>query len=65
MYDRLLAFIGAVPLVLGESYIIIMFLTRTYLIGQASTDLFDAVSPLLLLSQSSTSRITNQYVFPC
>lgn len=38
-----LAFIGAVPLVLGESYIIIMFLTRTYLIGQASTDLFDAV----------------------
>lgn len=39
-----LAFIGAVPLVLGESYIIIMFLTRTYLLGQASIDVFDAVS---------------------
>lgn len=40
------AFVGAIPLVLGESYIVIMFLTRTYLIGQASTDLFDAVHPL-------------------
>lgn len=39
------AFVGAIPLVLGESYIVIMFLTRTYLIGQASTDLFDAVCP--------------------
>jgi hypothetical protein len=58
----LIAFIGAVPLVLGESYIIIMFLTRTYLIGQASTDLFDAVSPLLLLSQAFITRISNQYV---
>jgi hypothetical protein len=40
----LIAFVGAVPLVLGESYIIIMFLTRAYLLGQASVDLFDAVS---------------------
>ncbi|GHJ86363.1 hypothetical protein NliqN6_2765 [Naganishia liquefaciens] len=38
-----LAFIGAIPLVLGESYLILTFLTRTFLIGQAGVDLFDAV----------------------
>jgi hypothetical protein len=44
------AFIGAIPLVLGESYLVLTFLTRTFLIGQAGVDLFDAVS---LLSPSS------------
>lgn len=40
------AFIGAIPLVLGESYLVLTFLTRTFLIGQAGVDLFDAVSSL-------------------
>lgn len=42
--DIRIAFIGAIPLVLGESYLILTFLTRTFLIGQAGVDLFDAVS---------------------
>ncbi|KAK6903901.1 hypothetical protein L486_03476 [Kwoniella mangroviensis CBS 10435] len=38
-----LAFALAVPLVLGESYVVINFLTRALLVNQAGVDLFDAV----------------------
>jgi len=38
-----LAFIAAVPLVLGESYVLIMFFTKGFLLGPAGLDLFDAV----------------------
>lgn len=38
------AFIAAVPLVLGESYVLIMFFTKGFLLGPAGLDLFDAVS---------------------
>ncbi|KAI5452241.1 hypothetical protein NCC49_000806 [Naganishia albida] len=48
-----LAFIGAVPLVLGESYLVLTFLTRTFLIGQAGVDLFDAV----LLARNHTELV--------
>lgn len=37
------AFIGAIPLVLGESWIILTFLTRTFLLAQAALDIFDSV----------------------
>ncbi|KAJ9110762.1 hypothetical protein QFC20_002803 [Naganishia adeliensis] len=48
-----LAFIGAIPLVLGESYLVLTFLTRTFLIGQAGVDLFDAV----LLARNHTELV--------
>lgn len=38
-----LAFIAAVPLVLGESYLVINFLARSLLFDRAGVDLFDAV----------------------
>ncbi|KZV71543.1 hypothetical protein PENSPDRAFT_650559 [Peniophora sp. CONT] len=38
-----LAFIAAVPLVLGEAYVVINFLTKSLVLGQAGVDLFDAV----------------------
>ncbi|WWD22116.1 hypothetical protein CI109_106605 [Kwoniella shandongensis] len=38
-----LAFVLAVPLLLSEAYVVVIFLTRTLLVGQAGTDLFDAV----------------------
>ncbi|WWC67754.1 uncharacterized protein I206_101666 [Kwoniella pini CBS 10737] len=38
-----LAFGLAIPLVLGESYVVINFLTRALLVNQAGVDLFDAV----------------------
>ncbi|KAK4688815.1 hypothetical protein P7C73_g1312, partial [Tremellales sp. Uapishka_1] len=38
-----LAFVAAVPLVLAETYVVLNFLTKTFLLGQAGTDLFDAV----------------------
>jgi hypothetical protein len=59
-----LAFIGAVPLVLGESYIIIMFLTRTYLLGQASIDVFDAVSPTSLSFMGHERYLNLESFFP-
>lgn len=37
------AFLAAVPLVLGEAYVIIMFIGKNFLFGQLTTDLFDAV----------------------
>jgi hypothetical protein len=37
------AFIAAVPLVLGEAYVVLMCLARTCLFGQVGIDLFDAV----------------------
>lgn len=37
------AFMAAVPLVLGEAYIILMFLGKSFLLGQLNMDLFDAV----------------------
>jgi hypothetical protein len=37
------AFIAAVPLVLGEAYVLIMFFTKGFLLGPAGLDLFDAV----------------------
>ncbi|KAJ9113952.1 hypothetical protein QFC19_000148 [Naganishia cerealis] len=48
-----LAFIGAIPLVLGESYLVLTFLTRTFLVGQAGVDLFDAV----LLARNHTELV--------
>jgi len=39
----LTAFIAAVPLVLGEAYVLIMFFTKGFLLGPAGLDLFDAV----------------------
>jgi uncharacterized RDD family membrane protein YckC len=41
-----LAFVAAVPLVLGEAYFVILFLTKGFLMGQIGVDLFDAVSLL-------------------
>lgn len=38
------AFIAAVPLVLGEAFVVVNFLTRTFLLGQVGIDLFDSVS---------------------
>lgn len=38
-----LAFVAAVPLVLGEAYVVINFLTKTFLLGQVGIDLFDEV----------------------
>ncbi|WVN87230.1 uncharacterized protein L203_102407 [Cryptococcus depauperatus CBS 7841] len=38
-----LAFILAIPLVLSEAFVILLFLTRGFLMGQLSIDLFDAV----------------------
>ncbi len=42
--DSATAFIAAVPLVLGEAYVVINFLAKSFLLGQVGTDLFDAVS---------------------
>lgn len=38
-----LAFIAAVPLILGEAYVIINYILRSFLFGQLETDLFDLV----------------------
>ncbi|CAD6579280.1 MAG: hypothetical protein TREMPRED_002441 [Tremellales sp. Tagirdzhanova-0007] len=38
-----LAFIAAIPLVLGEAYVVVNFVARTFLLGQVGIDLFDAV----------------------
>ncbi|RSH83887.1 hypothetical protein EHS25_005502 [Saitozyma podzolica] len=38
-----LAFVAAVPLVLGEAYVVINFLARSFLFDTVGTDLFDAV----------------------
>ncbi|KAK1922928.1 hypothetical protein DB88DRAFT_493169 [Papiliotrema laurentii] len=38
-----LAFIAAVPLVLGEAYVVINFFMRTFIFGQVGVDLFDSV----------------------
>jgi hypothetical protein len=43
-----LAFVAAVPLVLGEAYFVILFLTKGFLMGQIGVDLFDAVSVLVV-----------------
>jgi len=48
-----LAFIAAIPLVLGLSYLVIMFLTRTLLLATAQVDLFDAV----LLAKNHTQLV--------
>lgn len=45
----LIAFIAAVPLVLGEAYFVVMFFTRGFLLGPAAIDLHDAVSSLSIL----------------
>jgi hypothetical protein len=37
------AFVAAVPLVLGEAYVVINFLARSFLFDTVGTDLFDAV----------------------
>lgn len=39
-----LAFVAAIPLVLGEAYFVVNFLTKGFLMGQIGVDLFDAVS---------------------
>lgn len=41
------AFIAAVPLVLGETYVILNLFLRSFLVGQIGVDLFDAVCSLL------------------
>jgi len=38
-----LAFAAAIPLVLGEAYVIVNFFTRAFVLGQIGIDLFDAV----------------------
>ncbi|ORX41188.1 hypothetical protein BD324DRAFT_613564 [Kockovaella imperatae] len=38
-----LAFVAAIPLVLGESYVVINFLLRAFIFGQLGEDLFDMV----------------------
>lgn len=43
--NETVAFIAAVPLVLGEAYVVVNFVTRTFIFDQIGTDLFDAVSP--------------------
>ncbi|WVQ84119.1 hypothetical protein IAT38_006264 [Cryptococcus sp. DSM 104549] len=50
-----LAFGLAIPLVLGEAYVVVLFLTKTLLIGQAGTDLFDAI----LLQKGHSALVEN------
>ncbi|WWC87068.1 uncharacterized protein L201_001954 [Kwoniella dendrophila CBS 6074] len=50
-----LAFGLAVPLVLGEAYVVITFLTKALLVGQAGLDLFDAV----LLQKGHSTLVAN------
>jgi hypothetical protein len=38
-----LAFVAAVPLVLGEAYVLINFVMKSFIFGQAGIDLFDTV----------------------
>jgi hypothetical protein len=47
------AFIGAIPLVLAECYVVILFITKTFLLSQAETDVFDAV----LLAKNHTTLV--------
>ena len=42
--NDLKAFIAAIPLVLGESYVVINFLLKAFIFGQVGVDLFDMVS---------------------
>lgn len=37
------AFVAAVPLVLGEAYVVINFFMRNFIFGQVGIDLFDSV----------------------
>lgn len=39
----IVAFIAAIPLILGEAYFIINYLARSFLFGQLEVDLFDTV----------------------
>lgn len=38
-----IAFALAIPLILGEAFVVVMFLTRGILVAQATVDIFDAV----------------------
>lgn len=38
-----IAFALAIPLILGEAFVVVMFLTRGILVAQAAVDIFDAV----------------------
>jgi hypothetical protein len=44
-----LAFVAAVPLVLGEAYVLINFVMKSFIFGQAGIDLFDTVRSVTLL----------------
>lgn len=44
MIANSLAFIAAVPLVLGEAYVVVNFVTKAFFFDRIGTDLFDAVS---------------------
>lgn len=52
-----LAFVAAVPLVLGESYFIINYLARSLLFDKAGVDLFDAVGPARSVESSGADVI--------
>ncbi|KAL1412690.1 hypothetical protein Q8F55_000437 [Vanrija albida] len=43
LFSGPLAFAAAVPLVLAEAYIVLVFIGKNFLLGQLNTDLFDAV----------------------
>lgn len=45
--DGCLAFVAAVPLVLGEAYVLINFVMKSFIFGQAGIDLFDTVRPTM------------------
>ncbi|OWZ45806.1 hypothetical protein C356_03065 [Cryptococcus neoformans c45] len=50
-----LAFVLAIPLILGEAFVMVMFLTRGILVAQATVDIFDAV----LLQKGHTVLVEN------
>ncbi|KAE8538597.1 hypothetical protein D1P53_004959 [Cryptococcus gattii VGV] len=45
----------AIPLILGEAFVVVMFLTRGILVGQATVDIFDAV----LLQKGHSALVEN------
>ncbi|UOH81068.1 hypothetical protein LQV05_003730 [Cryptococcus neoformans] len=50
-----IAFVLAIPLILGEAFVMVMFLTRGILVAQATVDIFDAV----LLQKGHTVLVEN------
>ncbi|KJE04290.1 hypothetical protein I311_01771 [Cryptococcus gattii NT-10] len=50
-----LAFALAIPLILGEAFVVVMFLTRGILVAQATVDIFDAV----LLQKGHSALVEN------